>query len=277
MKNWVASVLALVAAAGTIATIVLWIEIGAVCAAITFATTITLIYVVVRSAEAEVAAPAFIASLNPTQPYASVPLPQPRAPQLQEPQSQVPAEPPSSGGSETGGSEISLRRQGGVQLVPVTINDAITLPFVIDSGASDVLVTADVAMTLARTGTVSDSDFLPSQTFELADGSTVPSPTLRIRSLKVGDREVHDVVASISDVEGSLLLGQSFLRRFTTWSVDNQRQVLVLTGTVMSGPSSQLRGYSPSLAGPPDGGQSLGKPRSVTGAGWFSDDGDPQP
>jgi O-antigen/teichoic acid export membrane protein len=86
MKNWVASVLALVAAAGTIATIVLWIEIGVVGAAITFATTITLIYVVVlliarmtprhrqtRSAEAEVAAPAFIAGLRPPPPQLQPP------------------------------------------------------------------------------------------------------------------------------------------------------------------------------------------------------------
>jgi membrane protein implicated in regulation of membrane protease activity len=45
--NWVAGVLALVSAAGTLGSIVLWIEIGLVGAAIAFATTIALIYVAV--------------------------------------------------------------------------------------------------------------------------------------------------------------------------------------------------------------------------------------
>jgi len=129
----------------------------------------------------------------------------------------------------SGGSEISLQQQGGMLVAPVTINGAITLNFMIDSGASDVSVTPDVALTLYRTGTIRDTDFLGSHNFQLADGSTVPSPTFRIQSLKVGGREAHDVVANISsDINAPLLLGQSFLRKFTTWSVDNGRQVLVL-------------------------------------------------
>jgi predicted aspartyl protease len=125
-------------------------------------------------------------------------------------------------------SEISLRQQGGTLMVPVLLNNALTLDFIIDSGAADVSVPIDVVMTLYRTGTVRDTDFLGSKTYQLADGSTVPSTTFRIRSLKVGDREVQNVAASISNVKGTLLLGQSFLNRFKSWSIDNNRQVLVL-------------------------------------------------
>jgi predicted aspartyl protease len=62
----------------------------------------------------------------------------------------------------------------------------------------------------------------------MADGSTVPSRRFRIRSLKVGDRVLENVTGSIAPVAGSLLLGQSFLTRFKSWSIDNQRQALVL-------------------------------------------------
>jgi predicted aspartyl protease len=99
---------------------------------------------------------------------------------------------------------------------------------VLDSGAADVSIPADVVLTLMRTGTLSAADFLGNQTYRLADGSTVPSQTFRIKSLKVGDKSVENVTASIAPVEGSLLLGQSFLKRFKSWSIDNQRQVLVL-------------------------------------------------
>jgi hypothetical protein len=135
----------------------------------------------------------------------------------------APSPPPASGRSE-----IVLHGEGGAFTVPVSINGAITLQFTIDSGAADVSIPVDVVLTLMRTGTIGHGDFLGNRTYMLADGSTAPSPTFRIRTLKVGDREVHDVVASIAPVKGSLLLGQSFLKHFGSWSIDNQRGVLVL-------------------------------------------------
>jgi len=117
---------------------------------------------------------------------------------------------------------------GGTFKVPVTINGQLTLKFVVDSGAADVSIPADVVLTLLRTGTITDADFLGEQTYQLADGSTVPSRQFVIRSLKVGDRTLGSVTGSIAPVEGSLLLGQSFLRRFKSWSIDNQREALIL-------------------------------------------------
>ena len=123
---------------------------------------------------------------------------------------------------------MQMVAEGGTFVVPVRINDQITLKFVVDSGASDVTVPADVVMTLLRTGTITDSDFLGTQKYRMADGSTVPSQQFVIRSLKVGDRTLENVTGSIAPVEGSLLLGQSFLRRFKSWSIDNQREALIL-------------------------------------------------
>ena len=81
---------------------------------------------------------------------------------------------------------------------------------------------------LLRTGTITDTDFLGTQKYRMADGSSVPSQQFMIRSLKVGDRTLNDVTGSIAPVEGGLLLGQSFLRRFKSWSIDNQREALIL-------------------------------------------------
>lgn len=108
------------------------------------------------------------------------------------------------------------------------INNAITLDFVLDSGAADVSIPADVVLTLMRTGTISSGDFLGSKPYKLADGTVIPSQTFRIRSLKVADKVVNNVTGSISPPQGTLLLGQSFLGRFKSWSIDNSRQVLVL-------------------------------------------------
>jgi clan AA aspartic protease (TIGR02281 family) len=125
-------------------------------------------------------------------------------------------------------TEISLKKEGGTFIAPISINDTLTLDFVIDSGAAVVSIPADVVSTLIRTGTISREDFIGSQRYQLADGSTVPSETFTIRTLKIGTREIKDVKASVAKPEGSLLLGQSFLTRFKSWTINNERGVLLL-------------------------------------------------
>lgn len=126
---------------------------------------------------------------------------------------------------------VPVTADSGGFVVPATINNQIKLNFLIDSGATYVSIPSDVVLTLVRTGTVTDSDFVGTQTFTLADGSTVPSPTFRLRTLKVGNIEVQNVLASVGSVSSPLLLGESFLRRFASWSLDNGRNALLLTGS----------------------------------------------
>jgi len=127
--------------------------------------------------------------------------------------------------------EISLVKVGGVYALPVDINGVLKLNFILDSGASEVNIPSDVVLTLVRAGTIKDTDFLPGKTYVLADGSTLRSPRFTIRSLKIGSREIKDVPASVDNIASSLLLGQSLLERLGTWSLDNQRRVLILHST----------------------------------------------
>jgi clan AA aspartic protease (TIGR02281 family) len=117
---------------------------------------------------------------------------------------------------------------GGVYMVPVLINDAITLKFVIDSGAGDVSIPADVVLTMIRAGTLTDADFIGQRTYLLANGSTNIQKTFRIRSLKVGGKVVENVTASVAPERGVPLLGQSFLSHFKSWSIDNTTHALLL-------------------------------------------------
>ena len=123
---------------------------------------------------------------------------------------------------------VPLKIDSGIFVVPVQINGTMTLDFVIDSGAADVSVPADVVSTLKRAGTIKESDFIGQRTYVLADGSKSRSATFTIRSLRVGDMVVENVTGSVSSSQGSLLLGQSFLERFKSWSVDNTKHELLL-------------------------------------------------
>jgi clan AA aspartic protease (TIGR02281 family) len=124
--------------------------------------------------------------------------------------------------------EVVLKEDAGIFVVPVEINGALTLDFAVDSGASNVTIPADVYYTLVRTGTTKDTDITGERTVVLADGTQSKLPTFTIRSLKVGDKVIENVVATVVPLEGQLLLGQSFLGRFKSWSLDNTKHVLVL-------------------------------------------------
>ncbi len=124
--------------------------------------------------------------------------------------------------------EILLGKNGGVFELPVNINDKITLNFILDTGASEVHIPADVFLTLARTNTIGHSHFLKSARYQIADGSIVESKRVRLQSLKIGDHYLTDVTASIGQVDGPLLLGQNALSQLEPWYIDSNKMLFVM-------------------------------------------------
>jgi clan AA aspartic protease (TIGR02281 family) len=136
---------------------------------------------------------------------------------------------------------VPLERQHGTYIISIQVNGALVLPFVLDTGASVVVLPADVFRTLTRTGTVTRADFVGTGTAVLADGSTHPSEKYVLHEIRVGDHVVRNVVASVVSVGGDPLLGQTFLSKLPAWSIDNTRQVLVIAddpGATQSSPGA---------------------------------------
>ena len=125
---------------------------------------------------------------------------------------------------------IPIEAENGAYIVPVLVNGVLPLKFIVDSGSADVSIPAEVAFTLKQMGTMTGTDFLGKKTYQLADGSLVSSEIYKVASLKIGGLVMHDVTVRISAEKSSLLLGQSFLRRLTSWSMDNAKKVLIITG-----------------------------------------------
>ena len=165
------------------------------------------------------------------------------------------------------GSNIPLKREGGVHIVPIKINKVITLDFILDSGASEVCIPADVIMTLLRAHTIEEDDFLPGKSFSLADGSVMRSQRLIIRELELNGTKVFDVPALVAPVRGSLLLGQSFLQKLDSWTIDNKRHVLIVGNSAKHGNDT----ISPSLSSAgaqifsPKDGDNVGRVCNVSG------------
>ena len=124
--------------------------------------------------------------------------------------------------------EISLQRQGNTYNVLVVVNGIIPIPFVLDTGADDVLLPADVVFTLLRTGTLQSSDFTSYRPYILADGRELPSAQFKIRELQVGQHKARNVIAAVGRLGSDPLLGQSFLSTFGSATIDYKRSMLVL-------------------------------------------------
>lgn len=128
------------------------------------------------------------------------------------------------GGTRT----VRLARAGGILVAPARVNDALTLHFAVDSGAVDVSIPEEAVEALRQTGTLADSDFTGQRIYMTADGTRSAAATFLLRVLEVGGQRVENVTAHVSPARSPLLLGQSFLGRFRSWSIDNDRQELVL-------------------------------------------------
>jgi gag-polyprotein putative aspartyl protease len=128
-----------------------------------------------------------------------------------------------------GAQEIKIERRGDTYRVPVRINDTITLPFLLDTGASDLVIPADVALTLIRAGALGSSDFMGKSRYRLANGSEGVSDLVVLRQVQVGEHTVSNVTANISPLQGEPLLGQSFLSKFGAVTLDYKRLVLILS------------------------------------------------
>ena len=105
-----------------------------------------------------------------------------------------------------------LKREGGAFIV--LINQAIVLDFVVDSGAGDVIIPQDVFSTLIRTGTIQGFSFDGHKDLQACKRISGGFADIQDLLLTLAGTVIDDVSGSVTAVEGSLLLGQSFLHPF---------------------------------------------------------------
>ena len=122
-------------------------------------------------------------------------------------------------------SEVGMLSHNGVKHVRGVAGSNTVIMFVLDSGAGDVQLPRAAALDLALEGALTATG--RKVTFINADGVQTLAPVYILRSLTVGERTVHNVECNLTD-NGDPLLGQSFLGRLKSWSIDNAKQTLVL-------------------------------------------------
>lgn len=131
------------------------------------------------------------------------------------------------GGNET--ERIELFRQMGVYKVKVTAG-GVEKFFILDSGAGDMFITGDYERDLLMEGLIKKKDYKSSRTYMMANGKQVECRRVVLNGIQVGGYTVNNITAAISEEKNAmLLLGKSFLDKFSNWSIDNSAGELVLT------------------------------------------------
>jgi clan AA aspartic protease (TIGR02281 family) len=131
--------------------------------------------------------------------------------------------------AKSGQTLVRGQPEGGTLAVPVSIDGAEPMSFTVDSGASLISIPDDDAAPFLKLGLFKQGDYRGMRQLQLANGTITTARIYSLRSVKVGDSEAKDVLAAVYRGHGPRLLGQSFLKRFKSWSIDNRRRVLVLT------------------------------------------------
>jgi clan AA aspartic protease (TIGR02281 family) len=127
-----------------------------------------------------------------------------------------------------GSAEIALENDGQGYSVPVRINGALTVKFIVDSGASVVALPSDLVDTLTKSGAIAPSDSLGREVYVTADGRKHKGTRMMLRELDVGGHIVTNVMANVGPAHTQPLLGQTFLAKFKSWTLDNRRHVLII-------------------------------------------------
>lgn len=152
-------------------------------------------------------------------------------PQIDEPRGARTSEPPSH--------VVPLQRAGHTLVVSAVVNGTVTLPLLVDTGASYTVLSTAVARQLALN--LHDAAVMPMRS---ASGVFL-APLTKVKSLSLGNATVRDMEVIVHDAVPGLggLLGMSFLEHFTVTTAD---QTMTLTAPVEPPGTPLYGGYGKS-------------------------------
>lgn len=119
-----------------------------------------------------------------------------------------------------GHAKVKMRKEGGVYLVPITVN-GLNLDFIFDTGASSICISSAEATVMLRQGKITQDDIVGQQQFQDATGGISIGTVIRLRSVEIGPISLSNVEATVVDnINAPLLLGQTALAKFGKLTID---------------------------------------------------------
>ena len=116
-----------------------------------------------------------------------------------------------------------MEKLNGVYQIPVTIN-GIPMFFIFDTGASIISISETEVNFLYKQGKLTQKDIKGTAKFSDANGDISEGTIIVLETVKIGDRVLHNIEASVvHNLNAPLLFGQSALGEFGKISIDYNR------------------------------------------------------
>ena len=120
------------------------------------------------------------------------------------------------------------RKAGGTFNVDCSVN-GLALNMIFDTGASDVSISKVEADFMLKNNYLSKNDIKGKQYYQTADGGISEGTVITLKEVRIGDAVLHNVDASVvKSQKAPLLLGESVLQKFGTFTVDNINSKLII-------------------------------------------------
>ena len=126
-------------------------------------------------------------------------------------------------------TEVAItRRSGGTFNVDCNVN-GLPLSMIFDTGASDVTISKVEADFMLKNNYLSKDDIKGKKLYQIADGGISEGTVITLKEVKIGEAILHNVDASVvRSQKAPLLLGESVLQKFGTFTVDNINSKLII-------------------------------------------------
>lgn len=125
-----------------------------------------------------------------------------------------------------GHTKVTMRKEGGVYLVPITVN-GLNLDFIFDTGASSICLSSAEALVMLRQGQITKDDIVGQQQFQDATGGVSVGTIIRLKTVEIGGLVLNNVEASVVDnIQAPLLLGQTALSKFGKVTIDYNNNII---------------------------------------------------
>ncbi|WP_143310015.1 retropepsin-like aspartic protease [Chitinophaga vietnamensis] len=100
--------------------------------------------------------------------------------------------------------------------------------WLLDSGATDLLISDSLATQMMGQHLFTEKDFLGNATYNMANGKQVNCKVYKINNVQIGKFTIDNIMLATSPDVQEYLLGKSFLNKFSRWTIDNRRELLIL-------------------------------------------------
>ena len=118
--------------------------------------------------------------------------------------------------------------------------------FIFDPGATMVSFDKTFYNRLLQNNSISGADIKYHTKTRLADGSLADALVVNIRKLRLGSLELNNIDAMVELVaDAPALLGQSVIKKFSSFTVDNDNQKLIFTRIIPASVTVQNVNYVP--------------------------------